>query len=51
MVYFLRKPYNDEHFDLNSMTRLSGKTIKFAISNLKLDNEILAKSLEVKKFS
>lgn len=47
MVYFLRKPYNDEHFDLESISRLTGKTIYFASLNAQNCDPILKNSLMV----
>lgn len=47
LVYFLRKPYNDEHFDLDKVSLLTGKTIYFSSSNLKNADPILVNSLKV----
>ena len=47
LVYFLRKEYNDEHFDLQSLKKLCGKTIYFASSHWKNMEPTLANSLKV----
>ncbi|RNA30396.1 28S ribosomal mitochondrial-like [Brachionus plicatilis] len=47
LVYFLRKEYNDEHFDLKSIPKLCGKTIYFSSSNLKMDDQNLNKNLKL----
>ena len=47
LVYFKRKEYNDEHFDLNDIMLLCGKTIVFASSNLKSADAALVNSLKV----
>lgn len=46
-MYFLRRPYNDEHFDLKTVSSLSGKTIYFASSNSKSADQTLRSSLKV----
>ena len=47
LVYFLRKTYNDDHFDLNNMNQLTGKTIYFASKNCQKLNSTLKKNLQV----
>lgn len=47
MVYFKRKEWNDEHFDLNDVQKLNGKTIYFAASNLKTADKTLVDSLKM----
>lgn len=47
LVYFLRKPYNDQHFDLKSVRQLCGKTIYFSSKYGKLSDENLAINLQV----
>jgi len=47
LVRYLRKPYNDEHFDLKDPILLTGKTIYFAANNLKTIDTIMSNSLKV----
>lgn len=47
LVYFTRKPHNDEHFDLKNQRLLSGKTIYFASQNAKSLENNLAHNLKV----
>lgn len=47
LVYFLRKPYNDKHFDLKSLKQLCGKTIYFASKYGNFPDATLASYLQV----
>jgi small subunit ribosomal protein S27 len=47
LVYFMRKPYNDEHFDLKNERLLCGKTIYFASRHAKTLDTNLANNLKV----
>jgi hypothetical protein len=48
-VGYVRREYNDEHFDLKSINQLCGKTIYFACSHLKNADPTLTNNLQVIK--
>ena len=46
-MYFLRKPFNDMHFDLTDQLQLSGKTIYFASLYAQNMDPVLNNSLKI----